>query len=371
MAADAPVAFLFLGETLLIPHLYPVVEALATRCPGLPVDVWVSTDTHQALIEQWLPAGGSVRLRPAPGFRRACDDPGQGRNPLLPNKLLTLARLAPGLMRTRVVLCAEQTSLWLPALLPLRTRFLHTSHGVGSMSARDDRRRRAAWKLLVPSELERRTYLDRGFTPDKVVATGYVKASFRYRSQSRPRFDAPRPTILYTPHWRRHRSSWWDWGRSIVELLAGQHDYNVIFAPHQRLREQVPELPTLVAELNRLPHVHADLDSFAMVDGSYTAAADIYLGDTSSQVVEFLARPRPVVFLNSQRIDWRATSDHGFWECGEVLDRLDGLMAALARAPSLHEQYLPVQTAFASASLGELDGGAPARIVAQILAALS
>src|SRR3546814_2958571 len=33
-----PVAFLFLGETLLIPHLYPIVEALAEAVPDLPIE---------------------------------------------------------------------------------------------------------------------------------------------------------------------------------------------------------------------------------------------------------------------------------------------------------------------------------------------
>ena len=34
------VAFLFLGETLLIPHLYPIVEALVAVAPDLPIDLW-------------------------------------------------------------------------------------------------------------------------------------------------------------------------------------------------------------------------------------------------------------------------------------------------------------------------------------------
>src|SRR3546814_18931005 len=66
-----PVAFLFLGETLLIPHLYPIVEALAEAVPDLPIELWVSTSLHEELIGGWIAAAGiaSARIRRAPGFR--------------------------------------------------------------------------------------------------------------------------------------------------------------------------------------------------------------------------------------------------------------------------------------------------------------
>ena len=47
-----PVAFFFLGETLLIPHLYPVVEALAAQT-DLRIDLWVSTSVHENLLRDW------------------------------------------------------------------------------------------------------------------------------------------------------------------------------------------------------------------------------------------------------------------------------------------------------------------------------
>jgi len=353
------VAFMFLGESLLIPHLFPIVEALANLAPLLPIDLWVRDPfTDSILSERINSLGGAVQIQRTSGYGTSS-----------PRKLPLLVRLLPGIWHTPVVVCAEQTSLWIPTLLPGQWRFIKTSHGVGSMSARDDRRRRSAWRLLVPSELERRTYLDRGFAAEKVIATGYVKASFVHH-HLRPQFRDERPIIVYAPHWQRHRSSWWDWGRGIVEMLACQHSFNVIFAPHQRLVERDPEVRRVLSGVSELPHVHCDLDSFALVDGSYTAAADIYLGDTSSQVVEFLVRPRPCVFLNSQRIDWRATDDHGFWTCGEVVDRFDRIEGALADAQSLHSNYSAIQADFAGASLGDCRGEAPIRAARIILQAV-
>ena len=362
-----PVAFLFLGETLLIPHLWPIAEALANE--GLPVDAWVATSVHEALLTRWS-AGLPVRIRRAPGFRRV-DGPA-GRNPPLPSKIPVLLRLLPRLLSARAVVCAEQTSLWLPRLFPwLRLPFVKTSHGVGSMSARDDPRRRAAALTLVPSERERATYLARGFAPERIVATGYVKAGFRQRSVTRPPFADDRPTILYAPHWQRHRSSWWSWGEAVVRRIVADGRWNLIFAPHQRLLEGAPDIRALMAELDRHPHVHCDADGFAMVDGSYTAAADLYLGDTSSQVIEFLIRPRPCVFLNPANIAWADDPAYAQWACGPVVDRLDDLLPTLAAAPAGHGDYAAIQARFAAESLGDASGDAPARAAAAIRAFLA
>ena len=295
-----------------------------------------------------------------------------GRNPPLPAKIPVLLRLLPRLLSARAVVCAEQTSLWLPRLFPwLRLPFVKTSHGVGSMSARDDPRRRAAALTLVPSERERGTYLARGFDPDRIVATGYVKAGFRQRSVTRPPFADDRPTILYAPHWQRHRSSWWAWGEAVVRRIVEDGRWNLIFAPHQRLLEGAPEIRDLMAELRQHPNVHCDADGFAMVDGSYTAAADLYLGDTSSQVIEFLMRPRPCVFLNPAAVAWADDPAYAQWACGPVVDRLDDLLPTLAAAPTRQGDYAAVQTRFATESLGEASGDAPARAAAAIRAFLA
>ena len=368
--SQGPVAFLFLGETLLIPHLWPIAEALA-RDGDVAIDLWVSTSVHEELLTRWSRGlGDHVRIRRAPGFR-ALPGLAPGDNPPLPAKLPLLARLAPALWRTPVAVCAEQTSLWIPRVLPFHpARFVKTSHGVGSMSARDDPRRRAAWAMCVPSERERATYLERGFDPDRVVATGYVKAGFR-ADRVLPRFASDRPSVLYTPHWQRHRSSWWDWGPRVARAVADDGRWNLIFAPHQRLVEKADDLRAVANELADRPNVHVDLDSFACVDGSYTAAADIYLGDTSSQLIEFLARPRPALFLNPGRVAWADDPGYAMWTAGEVVDDITGLLPALARAPGIHSGFADVQRALADSSLGATDGTAPDRVAGVIRSALS
>jgi len=369
---DATVSFLFLGETLLIPHLYPVVEALAALAPTLSIELWVSTSMHETLLGRWLAQAGlhRVEIRRAPGFRVSSGlDPGD--NPPLPMKLPMLARLAPTLAKNRIVVCAEQTSLWVPTVLPLSSRFVMIEHGVGGVRyARSMRRRRSAWKIAVASNAEQRSFIERGLDPNRVVPVGYVKHDFHYRTDPAALFPSLRPIVVYNPHWQRHRSSWWDWGAGIVESLIAQDRFNVILAPHQRLVEGAPEVKSILAEAARHPHVHADFSSFATVDGSYTAAADIYLGDTSSQAVEFIARPRPCVFLNNGQADWRASDSYPFWTCGEVIDRLAEVLPAVDRAVDRHERYRAAQQRLADETIGNAHGAA-ARVAEIILEALA
>lgn len=365
-----PVAFLFLGETLLIPHLYPVVEALA-RHDDVRIDLWVSTSVHQQLLARWTCglAPDRLRIRRVPFFR---DLPGlpEGSNPPLPSKWLLLLGVAPFLARTPVVVSAEQTSLWIPAVLPwLRTRYINVLHGAGSIGNRDGRRRRAAWRMPVPCQQEQQQYLRRGFDASYVPVVGSVKATFRHGSGRQLQFPEARPVVMYNPHWQRHRSSWWDWGRDIVRTLIEQDRYNVILAPHQRLAEGDPQLRGILEQAAQHPHVHSDLDSFAMVDGSYPAIADLYLGDTSSQVIEFMARPRPCVFLNNSGVQWRQREDYVMWNAGEVVDSPDAVLSALERASARHHEFAAAQRQLTHDWLGETSG-APERIVEHILEAL-
>jgi len=366
----AEVAFLFLGEMLLVPHLWPIVDALARANPELRIDLWISTSAHEGLIGGWLGAAhANVRLRRAPGFAQLppCD---QGMNPVLPPKLRMLARLAPLLWRTRVTVCAEQTSLWLPRVVPGLSRFIFTAHGAGAPNYNRDGRLRCAHRLFFPTRLHMAEHLAHGIAPDRVVATGYAKSSFPPSLVASDVFRSERPILLYAPHWQRYRSSWWDWGRQIVAMLADQDRFNVILAPHQRLFERDHDAAAVLGAFAGLDHVHVDTGSFAMVDGSYTRMADLYIGDSSSQIVEFATRPRTAVLLNSPGMSWKTPEECGYWGCGETVTDLGALAGALERAPGLHAGYAAHQERLACEELGDTSDAAPRRAAAEIVAAL-
>lgn len=119
-------------------------------------------------------------------------------------------------------------------------------------------------------------------------------------------------------------------------------------------------------EIGDLAHVHCDIDGFAMVDGSYTGVADVYLGDTSSQVIEFLMRPRPCVFLNARGVAWESDPNYAMWVCGEVVGDVADVVAAVDRSALRHAEYAAVQAEFAGRSLGAVEGGA-ARAAEEVL----
>ncbi len=364
MSARADVAFLFLGEMLLVPHLWPIVDALAQARPDLVIDLWVSTSAHEELIGGWLQSGGygNVRMRRAPGFKRQVMRR-TGDNPVLPAKMPMLLRLAPYLWNVPLVVCVEQTSLWLPRLLPMRARFIFSVHGAGPHTNRDGRLPYAS-HLFVPSAFLTEDHTSHGVPREKIVETGYAKSAFRPSVVAADIFPVGRPVLLYAPHWQRYRSSWWEWGRPIVEMLAAQDRYNIILAPHQRLFEKDEGALAYLDRFAHLPHVHVDSGSFAMVDGSYTQMADLYLGDSSSQIIEYLARPRPCVVLDTPDMTWKPGE---YRRCGAVVRAFEDLWPAITAAAAEHITYRDFQQAFARDALGDAGADAPRRAAQAII----
>ena len=125
---------------------------------------------------------------------------------------------------------------------------------------------------------------------------------------------------------------------------------------------------------NRYLHgdnIHVDLGSKASTDMSYTMAADIYLGDASSQVYEFLLRARPCIFLNSHGIDWEGDPNFAHWQAGEVITHPSQLHDALSRADQLHiSQYREVQEQMFKDSF-DLDGRPSSQRAAEVIATLA
>ncbi|UCH10390.1 MAG: CDP-glycerol glycerophosphotransferase family protein [Fidelibacterota bacterium] len=151
-------------------------------------------------------------------------------------------------------------------------------------------------------------------------------------------FPEPKSIILYNPHFRRHLSSWYGWGREILDFFLHSSRYNLIFAPHVELKGRKQRWLSL-RKYRSHPHIHVDLGSPASLDMTYPRIADIYLGDVSSQIGEFLLKPRPCVFLNSHHISWENNPDYLHWELGPVIDTPAQLADALEEAVERHDHY--------------------------------
>ena len=249
----------------------------------------------------------------------------------------------------------EWTSLILKRILP-RTRFIWTGHGAGDRAVGFAKRiRRFDFVLIAGTKIEQRLRQN-GLIKDGRYATGiYAKFDLIRSLERKPLFANDRPTILYNPHFRPGLSSWPKWGRSVLDQLARSDRYNVIFAPHIRLFDPpTPEKYAEFADYVALPNVKSDLGSMASADMTYVEAADLYVGDVSSQVAEFLIRPRPCLFLNAHGAAWKGDPNYLFWELGPVVDDITDLGPALEQAFATHDRYRERQMAYVEETFGPI-----------------
>ena len=127
-----------------------------------------------------------------------------------------------------------------------------------------------------------------------------------------------------------------------LEALEG---WNVIIAPHSKLASRTAPIHTTA------PQIRVDMGSRHSIDMSYTMSADVYLGDVSSQVYEFLLRPRPCIFLNLDRRDWHGSDAFAHWHLGQVIEDIGDLRQALDRAADLQAGFVDAQETAMSDSI--------------------
>lgn len=256
-----------------------------------------------------------------------------------------------------ILVVAEKTSLFLKTRYGLdHLRIVHTRHGAGDRAIGFDKASRGFDHVLVSGpKIRDRLIADAGLAPERISMVGYPKFDVHARPQaSHATIDDTRPVVLYNPHVSPHLSSWYKMGRSILDWFVDHEEYQLIFAPHVMLFERpfvatidklrVDRAGRIDERFLRAPNIHIDLGSRASTTMAYTNRADIYLGDVSSQVYEFLLRPRPCVFLNAHGVDWTNDPNYLHWKTGSVIANPSHLGAALDTACAEHAQvYRPIQ----------------------------
>jgi len=133
----------------------------------------------------------------------------------------------------------------------------------------------------------------------------------------------------------------------VLDFFVENRDYNLIFAPHVVLFKRSQRHQALLPkQYYNIPNILIDTGSLESADMTYMRAADIYLGDVSSQVYEFLLEPRPCIFLNGHNVAWQNNPYYSHWRLGQVVDDVQtGLRQALEAAFVSHPQFLPQQRA--------------------------
>lgn len=366
------VLFLFIGEPHHLFHALPIAAEMAAK--GHVPEIAVSSPDHFRLIEQlsgvypWFRP--QVRILGQQGPAGLVRRLGLSHNPRIP----TLIGALPYLRRFDAIVVPERTTTAIRHFLPRRTQLIFTPHGAGDRAIMLDPRDRHFGFVLVAGEKSERRLLEAGtIRPGHYAINGYVKLDLmnRMRGQRAPLFANDRPTVLYAPHFRRSVSSWDRFGRAVIDWFAAQDRYNLVVAPHVRLFADASQAAKDAITALAVPgKIAIDLDSDRLFDMSYTSGADIYLGDVSSQVYEFLTTPRPCLFLNAHGVQWRGDPDYLFWTLGDVLDDLSGLPDALDNAGPRHALYIEAQRQRLAESVGGDPVGAARRGAEAIIAFL-
>lgn len=266
----------------------------------------------------------------------------------------------------------ERTSLLLKRFGVTRPRYIHSFHGSSGHDRVSDPRLRQFDLLLAPSarRLERIAVANK-LQANHAAVIGYPKLDLVKRlGDSSPRlFNNNKPVILYNPHHWPNKSSWHAAGRSILDHFKDQSECNIIFAPHVRLFDPPEKFRFNFEKYDNANHMLIDLGSERSIDMTYTIAADIYLGDVSSQVFEFIVvRPRPCIFLNPRNLAWENDADFASWQLGRVVRNLQDLDEALATTKLWQPRYEAAQCDAAAVNFPELSTPAPLR-AAQAIAA--
>lgn len=340
------VCFLYIAQSHQILHSISVAVALARGRPDVEVHVAATHEDGLSYAKSIVDELGGAPLRwtlLGPIWLRALHRRGQA-----PLKLPMLAANAAFLRGFDVVVTPERTTAVLRQWGFRSQKLVYTQHGAGDRGGPFERRLGAFDLVFAAGAKQRDRMVREGLVaPQACAVVGYPKfdAVEGLVRCEQPLFANDRPVVLYNPHFDARLSSWPRWGAEILASFAAQSDFNLIFAPHLRLFEG--RSATSVAALApycRHPGIHIDLGTRATVDMTYTAIADIYLGDVSSQVYEFIRRPRPCLFLNAHDVRWHGQESYRHWRFGPVLDNIDGLLGRIGDAQRSLATYTPDQS---------------------------
>ena len=342
------VCFLFNHDQVhQVAHSLPIALAIADRAPEVEV---ILAPTNPRIRKEVVRLAGSrlrdnLILHPLDLQRRRSKLVAALTEPFAPaHKLLVYGDNLDFFRSLDVLVVAEKTSLMLKTRYGLnQLKIIHTRHGAGDRAIGFDPVSAQFDHVLVPGEkVRRRLIADAGVDPARISVVGYPKFDLNGISRPHALLDDGRPVVLYNPHVSPHLSSWYKMGRKVLDWFVEHDEYQLIFAPHVMLFERgfaltidklrVDRPGRIQERYLRAPNIHIDLGSRASSNMTYTNRADIYLGDVSSQIYEFLLNPRPCVFLDAHETDWIDDKNYAHWRAGPVINDPACLGDALSEA---------------------------------------
>jgi hypothetical protein len=351
------IGFLFHEAAHQVAHSAPIASQLALTDPQADVIVLGTSD---ALMQRaWDCCAPEARLRirfeklPTPNWHRFI---ARGLDAAMPfSRVANLIEHRKLLAGFDALVVPERTSLFLKTLLGHRApALIHTKHGSGDRSQGYSPVVGKFDLVLVSGAKVRDRLVNEVHVPaSKCAVIGYAKFDTVHGVPPARLFANNNPTVIYNPHPHPRLSSWFDMGLEVLQYFSQHTDYNLIFAPHVMLFQRKFHVSVEHAKVRlrrNIPrsffdckNILIDTGSEKLLDMTYIRAADVYLGDVSSQIYEFLLTPRPVVFLNPAQKEWRGDVNYSHWHYGPVVHDVAGLASALRDCVARPARYRQAQ----------------------------
>ncbi len=368
------IAVPFVGGMHQALHIAPVAIALARK--GHLVTAFVPVQSDKAELERLLAALDAphiniIQMQTLAIFERLLT----WRWFKIPAKVMRLLFWRREIRAHDAILAAERTSTVLKQLPGKTPPMIHIPHGAGDR-AKGFEARHALYDHVIAAgpKVRRRLIAQGAVKPEACTVAGAIKVvacRHLHRSDPPDLFGNDRPIVLYNPHFDHSLSSWDRFADALITAIIADGRFNLIVAPHVRMFQLATESQRDIWRARAVAgRVIVDLDSPRLNDMTYTNAADIYLGDVSSQVYEFSTQPRPCVFINAHGVAWQGNQDYANWQFGTVCDDVPSIIDAIANAHQTHRDYAELQQAMVADMLGDTSDYAPEIAADQFMAAL-
>lgn len=333
------IAFLAISQAHQFLHWLPAALRLAGE-PNVRVTVLVSSQAGQDFIRSYDP---EERLHIKRLWTPSVRSHGLFTPPSRVPVLLLNAR---SISRYSTIVTTETTSSLLRRLPHFRSDMIHLKHGAGDRDGGYNPKHGGFDLTLVNGPKDKQRLIERGLaTHENCQVVGYGKFEL-IQPPTEPLFDNAQPIALYNSHFDKKVGTWARHGCEIVKAMESIGNWNFVVAPHVKARGG-RRIKTDAR------NIIIDRGSKRSIDMTYTQAAAVYIGDASSQVYEFIRTPRPCIFLNLNRVDWASDPAYSHWRLGQVIETLDDLPAALARAQALQPRFEPIQRELSALSIDQ------------------
>ena len=218
-------------------------------------------------------------------------------------------------------------------------------HGTGTREYGFDHKLNEFDYILAPGPYHRDRLIEDSVCDEKkikMIGQPKFEAIDKKRIFKNDFFNNNNPIFYYNPHWDMNLSSYLKWRNVLIDFFKENKEYNLIFAPHPLVKHFANKKGYSVEKNSKIcDNIIIDLDSRNLIDGTYNAISDVYIGDVSSMVTEWINfSPRPCIFLNPHKIDWKYNKNYEMWKYGTVIDdpkQLDGKIKQSLNHNSYHQ----------------------------------